>query len=179
MFTLTRVKIHSPTCDSPYSLLAQVLEIQESDNTLELIGERIHKWVDDKESLKACISPQKMWTPLHVPRPPFIGRRRDFYISIIPSDLENIPNGNMYINVFSYPVICGTNFGYLQTCHLSTLKSGLLVPRLWLGSFVTLPSPTRIDESSPPGFGGPNSTPKSSFPNCYVHPKLSFSWNNK
>jgi hypothetical protein len=36
-------------------------------------------------------------------RPPFIGRRRDFYIPILPSDPKNIPNGNMYINVFYIP----------------------------------------------------------------------------
>jgi hypothetical protein len=32
--------------------------------------------------------------------PPFIGRWRDFYIPKFPSDLKNIPNGNMYMNVF-------------------------------------------------------------------------------
>jgi hypothetical protein len=32
--------------------------------------------------------------------PPFIGRRRDFYISRIPSNLINIPSVNMYTNVF-------------------------------------------------------------------------------
>jgi hypothetical protein len=32
--------------------------------------------------------------------PPFIGRRRDFYIPKIPSNLGNIPSVNMYMNVF-------------------------------------------------------------------------------
>jgi hypothetical protein len=32
--------------------------------------------------------------------PPFIGRRRDFYIPKTPSSLKNIPNVNMYTNVF-------------------------------------------------------------------------------
>jgi hypothetical protein len=32
--------------------------------------------------------------------PPFIGRRRDFYISKLPSNLGNIPNVNTYKNVF-------------------------------------------------------------------------------
>jgi hypothetical protein len=32
--------------------------------------------------------------------PPFTRRRRDFYISKIPSDPRNIPSVNMYINVF-------------------------------------------------------------------------------
>jgi hypothetical protein len=32
--------------------------------------------------------------------PPFIERRRDFYIPKIPSNLRNIPSVNMYTNVF-------------------------------------------------------------------------------
>jgi hypothetical protein len=35
--------------------------------------------------------------------PPFIGRRRDFYIPKIPSNLRNIPSVNMYMNVFYIP----------------------------------------------------------------------------
>ena len=35
--------------------------------------------------------------------PPFIGRRRDFYILRLPSNLKNIPDVNMYINVFYIP----------------------------------------------------------------------------
>jgi hypothetical protein len=35
--------------------------------------------------------------------PPFIGRRRDFYIPRIPSNLGNIPSVNMYMNVFYIP----------------------------------------------------------------------------
>jgi hypothetical protein len=35
--------------------------------------------------------------------PPFIGRRRDFYIPRLPSNLENIPSMNKYMNVFYIP----------------------------------------------------------------------------
>jgi hypothetical protein len=35
--------------------------------------------------------------------PPFIGRRRHFYIPKIPSKLRNIPSVNMYMNVFYIP----------------------------------------------------------------------------
>jgi hypothetical protein len=35
--------------------------------------------------------------------PPFIGRRMDFYIPTIPSNLGNIPNVNMHTNVFYIP----------------------------------------------------------------------------
>jgi hypothetical protein len=31
--------------------------------------------------------------------PPFIGRQRDFYIPRLPSNLKNISNVNMYMNV--------------------------------------------------------------------------------
>jgi hypothetical protein len=51
--------------------------------------------------------------------PPFIGKRKDFYILRLPSNLENIPGVNMYKNVF-YPAICRTNFTYLQACHRFT-----------------------------------------------------------
>jgi hypothetical protein len=37
--------------------------------------------------------------------PPFIGIRRDFYIPKVPSNLRNIPNVNMYMNVFYIPYI--------------------------------------------------------------------------
>jgi hypothetical protein len=54
----------------------------------------------DKESPKnrSCI---KSCEPLYTcPRAPFIGRRRDFYISKMPFNLRNIPNVNSYIDVF-------------------------------------------------------------------------------
>jgi hypothetical protein len=34
--------------------------------------------------------------------PPFIGRRRDFYIPKVPSNLRNISNVNTYMNVFHF-----------------------------------------------------------------------------
>jgi hypothetical protein len=41
----------------------------------------------------------------HALAPPFIGRRRDFYIPKIPSDPRNILTVNMYINVFYFSYI--------------------------------------------------------------------------
>jgi hypothetical protein len=35
--------------------------------------------------------------------PPFIGRRRDFYIPRFPSNLKNIRNVNMHMNDFYIP----------------------------------------------------------------------------
>jgi hypothetical protein len=37
------------------------------------------------------------------PAPPFIGRRRNFYIPNIPSNIRNIPSVNTYMNVFYIP----------------------------------------------------------------------------
>jgi hypothetical protein len=37
--------------------------------------------------------------------PPFIGRRRDFYIPKTPSSSKNISNVNIYMNVFYIPYI--------------------------------------------------------------------------
>jgi hypothetical protein len=39
--------------------------------------------------------------------PPFIGRRSDFDIPRIPSNLENIPSVNTYLNVFYIPWFAG------------------------------------------------------------------------
>jgi hypothetical protein len=48
----------------------------------------------DRPNLKSC-------DPVtHALAPPFIGRRRDFYIPKVPSNPRNIPNVNTYMNVF-------------------------------------------------------------------------------
>jgi hypothetical protein len=57
----------------------------------------------DKESPKIAHASKvvNLFTRAFVP--PFIGRRRDFYISKIPSNLRNIPSVNMYMNVLYIP----------------------------------------------------------------------------
>jgi hypothetical protein len=48
----------------------------------------------------------KVLNPLtHALAPHFIRRRRDFYIPKVPSNLRNIPNVNMHMNVFYIPNI--------------------------------------------------------------------------
>jgi hypothetical protein len=96
-----------------------LLGIQESDETPEHVQERIHEQ-GDKESSKACISPQNMWTPLHVPLSPLYRKMKALLHSIVPSNLKNIPNVNTYRYVISYPVICGANIRYLQAYHSFT-----------------------------------------------------------
>jgi hypothetical protein len=58
--------------------------------------------------------------------PPFIGRRRDFYISKVPSNPRNIPNVNTHMNVFYISYI----YKHATSSHV---KSRLLRQRLWLG----------------------------------------------
>jgi hypothetical protein len=55
--------------------------------------------------------------------PPFIGRRRDFYIPKVPSNVRNIPNVNMYMNVFYILYI-------YKPATSSHVKPGLLRRRL-------------------------------------------------
>jgi hypothetical protein len=70
--------------------------------------------------------------------PPFIGRRRDFYIPKTPSRSKNIPNVNTYMNVFyiSYIYKPATSShpkpGLFGTTTLTSLLTGS-----WISLFVT------------------------------------------
>jgi hypothetical protein len=68
--------------------------------------------------------------------PPFIWRRRDFYIPRIPSNLRNIPSVNMYANVFYISWFTGLISYIYKSAISSHFKPGLLRWRLWLGSFL-------------------------------------------
>jgi hypothetical protein len=54
----------------------------------------------DKKPPKACPRLKSCDSLYTCPRAPFIGRRRDFYIPRLPSNLGNILNVNMYMKVF-------------------------------------------------------------------------------
>jgi hypothetical protein len=58
--------------------------------------------------------------------PPFIGRRRDFYIPKVPSNPRNIPNMNTYMNVFYISYI------YKIVSLVHTPNPDFLRQRLWL-----------------------------------------------
>jgi hypothetical protein len=63
-------------------------------------------FMKDKETknLRKSVLTSKVVNPFtRALAPPFIGRRRDFYILRIPSNLRNIPSVNMYTNVFYIP----------------------------------------------------------------------------
>jgi hypothetical protein len=65
--------------------------------------------------------------------PPFIGRRRDFYIPKMLSNLNNIPSVNMYMNVFYTPWFAGLISYIYKPATSSHVKPRLLRQRLWLG----------------------------------------------
>jgi hypothetical protein len=67
--------------------------------------------------------------------PPFIGRRRDFYIPRLPSNLRNIPSVNTYKNVFYIPWFAGLISYIYKPATSSHFKPGLLKRHLWLGFF--------------------------------------------
>jgi hypothetical protein len=58
-----------------------------------------------KNPLKTALASKVVIPFTHALALPFIGRRRDFYIPKVPSNLRNIPNVNMYMNVFYIPYI--------------------------------------------------------------------------
>jgi hypothetical protein len=89
-------------------------------------------WQRISESLYFSSNNENPFT--RAPWPPFIGKREDFLHSDISSDQENIPNVNTYMNVISYPVICGTNFEHLQACHSFILQTRTFgtTPLTWL-----------------------------------------------
>jgi hypothetical protein len=66
---------------------------------------KIHKSYEmEIKNLKKPVLASKVVNPFtRALTPPFIGRRKDFYILKIPSNLGNIPSVNTYINVFYIP----------------------------------------------------------------------------
>jgi hypothetical protein len=58
--------------------------------------------------------------------PPFIGRRMDFYIPKIPSNLTNIPSVNMYMNVLYISWFAGLISYIYKSATSSHIKPGLL-----------------------------------------------------
>jgi hypothetical protein len=87
---------------------------------------------------KSLYSPQKLWISLHVPLDHLlIGRRRDFYIPRLPSNLENIPSVNMCINDIYILWFVGLVSYIYRLATSSHFKTGLLRWRLWLGFSLT------------------------------------------
>jgi hypothetical protein len=90
---------------------------------------------------------KNLWKPVHASKvvnpftralaPPFIGRRRDFYIPRLPANLGNILNVNAHKNVL-YILWFARLISYIyKPATSSHFKSGLLKRRLWLGFLLT------------------------------------------
>jgi hypothetical protein len=60
---------------------------------------------ETKNLLKTAHASKVVNSFTRVLTPPFIGRRRDFHIPKVPSNLRHIPNVNMYMKVFHFPYI--------------------------------------------------------------------------
>jgi hypothetical protein len=57
----------------------------------------------------------------------------DFYIPKVPSNLRNIPNVNMYMNVLYIPWFAGLTSYIYKPATSSHIKPRLLRRRIWLG----------------------------------------------
>jgi hypothetical protein len=84
--------------------------VGESKNRMESPNTRIGNKLTKLTKRKGIRIPRKLVLTSKVVNPftcaitpAFIGRRRDFYIPRLPSNLKNIPNMNMYMNVFYIP----------------------------------------------------------------------------
>jgi hypothetical protein len=84
----------------------------------------------DRSNLKSC---ESFYT---CPWPPFIGRWRDFYILKTPSSSRNIPNVNIYMNVFYIPYIYKpATSSHAKPGLLETTSLTLLLPGSWISPF--------------------------------------------
>jgi hypothetical protein len=73
-------------------------------------------------------------------KPPFIGRRKDFYIPRLSSNLKNILSVNMYKNVFYTPWFAKLISHIYKSATSSHLEPGLLRLHLWLSLSSTFDS---------------------------------------
>jgi hypothetical protein len=91
---------------------------------------------EETKNLRKSVFASKVVNPFtRALAPPFIGRRRGFYIPRIPSNLENIPSVNTYMNVFYISWFAGLISYIYKSATSSHFQPGLLKCRLWLGLF--------------------------------------------
>jgi hypothetical protein len=114
--------------------------VGESESRMESLNttfQNEHTKVETKEGTRnprKFVLASKVVNPFtRVLEPPFIGRRRDIYILRLPSNLENIPSVNMYINVFYIPWFAGLISYIYKLATSSHFKPRLLKWHLWLG----------------------------------------------
>jgi hypothetical protein len=68
-------------------------------------------------------SPQKLWIPLHVSLTPFYREAKGLLHSEITLESKEYSKCEHVQECPLHPVICGTNFAYLQACPLFTLQT--------------------------------------------------------
>jgi hypothetical protein len=104
---------------------AQTQKCRNSEHTNVQVWNTIHER-RDKESQKDCSHLKSCESLYTCPHSLFIGRRRDFYIPKIPSNLRNIPSVNMYMNVLYIPWFAGLISYIHKPATSSHIKPGLL-----------------------------------------------------
>jgi hypothetical protein len=113
---------------------------------------------ETKNPLKTAHASKVVNPFTHALVPPFLGRRRDFYIPKILSNLGNIPSVNMYMNVFYIPWFAGLISYIYKPAISSQAKLELFRWHLWLG-FLLIPESSirdpRISEIWARRFAGP------------------------
>jgi hypothetical protein len=95
------------------------------------------KWRKRRQDLLKTAHASKVVNPFtRALTPPFIGRRRDFYISTIPLNSKNIPSVNTYTNVFyiSYIYKPATS-SYAKPGLFETTSLTLLLANSWISPF--------------------------------------------
>jgi hypothetical protein len=110
-----------------YKEVNKVLGSEKSDGIPEHKSQKqVHEsYGQETKNLRKLVLASKVVNPFTRSRP-FIGRRRDFYIPKIPSNLGNILSANMYMNVFYIPWFAGLISYIYKHATSSHVKPGLL-----------------------------------------------------
>jgi hypothetical protein len=95
----------------------------EPPNTSEVRFENKHKNPETKNLWKPVFSSKVVNPYICAPRPPFIGKQRDFYILKLPLDLREYSKWKHVHICLWHLSIHGANLRYLLTCHPFTPQS--------------------------------------------------------
>jgi hypothetical protein len=124
-----------------------IIQVLGSENWMEATNTRFqnkHKKACKSEGtrfLRKSVSVSKVVNPFTCAlEPPFIGRRRDFYILRLSSKLNNILSVNMYKNVFYTQWFTELISHIYKLATSSHLEPGLLRQHLWLSLSSTFDS---------------------------------------
>jgi hypothetical protein len=121
------------SCSKKVRTVGESKNRKESLNTIHEWKHTIHERLGAKNLRKPVLTSKVVNPFTRSLTPPFIGRRRDFYIPRLPSNLENIPSVNMYMNVFYIPWFAELTLYVYKSATSSHFKPGLLRWHLWLG----------------------------------------------